>query len=324
MGLIKTIFLNETEARLRAGWRVVIQLLLNIGFVVLISGLIRSRSTTNSTWYKVILAPIAVGVTLFSVWFAGHFLDRRRFSDFGLDPNRTAWWADFAFGLALGIVLPLGVALAGGAAGLVRFESAFISGFPGLSFGSAVLFLAFVCLCVGVFEEVGRAYQIRNLLEGAVRGFGLRIAALLAVIGASTISVLMHSGNLTFLVFVLLATMIKGLCYLLTRRVGIGVGYHAAWNFAVATILGIGSQSDSSGATAFYVMRSDDAAWALAMNSNELTLPVLLALLGLELVALLLILGWVRLRYGNVRVCEDFATPTLREPVSGRESLRIG
>jgi hypothetical protein len=68
-------------------------------------------------------------------------------------------------------------------------------------------------------------------------------------------------------------------------------------------------------------MRFDDAARSSTANYNELTLPVLLALLGLELVALLLILGWTRLRYGSVKLREDLATPTLQEPVNGlRES----
>lgn len=73
-----------------------------------------------------------------------------------------------------------------------------MAGFPGLSFGLAVLLSALVYLCVGTFEEVGRAYHIRNLLEGTIRGLGLKGATVVAVIGASTISVLMHSGNLTY------------------------------------------------------------------------------------------------------------------------------
>jgi hypothetical protein len=170
---------------------------------------------------------------------------------------------------------------------------------------------------VGTFEEVGRAYHIRNLLEGTIRGLGLKGAAVVAVIGASTISVLMHSGNLTFLVFVLLATAIKGLCYLLTGRVGIALGYHTTWDFSLVTVLGVGAQSGASATTAFYIVRFNDATWASDISYNELALPVLLALLGLELVALLSILGWTRWRYGNVKSCEDLATPTLREPVNG-------
>jgi hypothetical protein len=138
---------------------------------------------------------------------------------------------------------------------------------------------------------------------------GLKNAAVVAVAGASLISVLMHSGNLTFLVFVLLAMAVKGSCYLLTRRIGIAVGYHAAWNFSMITILGMEAQGGTTGTTAFYIVRFTDATWASAATGSEMTLPVLLALLGLELVALLLILGWTRVRYGSVKLREDLATP---------------
>jgi membrane protease YdiL (CAAX protease family) len=316
MSVIKAVFWNEPQARLRAGWRLAVQLVLNSGLYLLGLSLLRplSDSTdTDSSWATVILALIMVGVTLFAVSFTGRLVDRRQFSDFGLHLNRGPWWADFAFGLVLGVVLPLGLALVGLAMGLVRFEPAFTSGFPELPFGLAVLLLAFVYLCVGTFEELGRAYHLRNLFEGTAHKLGTENAAVLAVIGASVISVLMHlgNGNFTFLIFVLLAAAIKGLLYLLTGRVGIALSYHAAWDFTMATVLGIGAQSDASDTTAFYAMRFDDAAWASAVDSYELTLPILSALLGLELAALLLMLGWIRLRYGNVKLREDLATPRL-------------
>lgn len=326
MSFIRTAFWNESQARLRAGWRLVIQLLLNIGFFLLILSLARSRFSpfdTDSPWSRVVLAPLAVGVTLLSVWLAGRFLDRRLFSDFGLHLNLGSWWADLAFGLVLGIALPLSFVLVGIAIGIVVLEPVFVSGFLGLPFWLAVLLVALVYLCVGVFEEVERAYQIRNLLEGTAQGLGLRNAAVMAVIGASTISVLMHSGNLTFLAFVLLAATIKGWCYLLTGRVGIALGYHAAWDFALATVFGIGAESGDSGSTAFYVMRFVDTNWGSTANDSEITLPTLLVLVVLEFVALLLILGWTRLRYGNIQISKVLTTPTLWEPMYGsRESVK--
>jgi membrane protease YdiL (CAAX protease family) len=324
MSSVKSALWNESQGRLRAGWRLAIQLILNIGLVLPILSLARSRPGSfdpDSSWGMVAVAAMTVGATLLSVWLAGRFLDRRLFSDFGLHLNRASWWAEFAFGLVLGITLPLGLALAGMAAGVVRLEPAYSSGFPGLSFGIAVLLSAFVYLCVGVFEEVGRAYHVRNLFEGTARGLGSHGAAVLAVLGASVISVIMHSGNLAFMWFVLLATAMKGMWYLLTGRVGIALGYHAAWDFAMVTILGIGAQSDANGTTAFYLARFEDVAWASAANSGEITLPALLALLALELVALLLILGWVRFRQGKVTLCEELATPSSREPVMDFDDL---
>lgn len=140
--------------------------------------------------------------------------------------------------------------------------------------------------------------------------------AVVALLGASAISVLMHRGNLAFLAFVLLAAVVKGLCYLLTGRVGIALGYHAAWDFTMETVLGFGAQGDAGDPIALYSVRFRDATWAPAATPDGLALPVLLALLGLELVAVLLILGWVRRRYGNVQVREDLAAPAWREAVA--------
>lgn len=108
MLFIKTVFWNRSQSRLRAGWRLAFQLIINIGLTLLALGLLKSSSgspDSDSLWTTVRLALVMVGVTLFSVWFAGRFLDRRLFSDFGLHLNRGSWWADFAFGLVLGIVL---------------------------------------------------------------------------------------------------------------------------------------------------------------------------------------------------------------------------
>lgn len=321
MSFIKTAFWNEDEGRLRAGWRLVIQLIINIGLFVLILRLTRSCAgplESQSPWRTVILAPIIVGVTLFSVWFAGRYLDRRYFSDFGLHLNSSAWWSDFGFGLALGTALPIGLAVVGAAAGLVTFDSAFTSGFPDTPFVLSVLLSACLYLCIGVFEEIARAYHIRNLLEGSnARWLGLRGAAVAAVLGASIISVLMHSGNIAFIFFVLVSATVNGLCYLLTGRIAIALASHAAWDFAMATLLGMGAQGDSSAATAFFIARLSNAVRMPDTGGTELALPAVFALIGLELLKLLLILGWVRLRYGKVKFSEDFAKPNLRSPKNG-------
>jgi len=320
MPFTKAAFWNESEARLRAGWRLAIQLTVNLGTAgLLLWALHLARTHTglfhaDSPWAAVVLVPGMAAVTLFSVWFAGRFLDRRRFSDFGVDLDRGAWWADFCFGLVVGVALPIGFAAIGMVTASVRFEPAFTSGFPGLPFGAAALLSATLYLCVGLLEEVGRAYQVRNILEGtAGAGLGLEGTAAVAVMGAAVISVLMHSGNLNFLLFVLLAAALKGTCYLLTGRAAIALAYHAAWDLTMATVLGFSPQDGSSAATVFYVMRFRDPAWASGASDSELTPAAMLILLVLELLALLLILGWVRLRYGEVKLRSDLLKPHLRE-----------
>ncbi len=314
---LKAAFWNESEARPRAGWRLAIQLFLNVGLVGLfllllrLSGPSTGLSGTDSPWAAAALVPAMTAATLVSVWVAARFLDRRRWADLGLHLNQRAWWADLGFGLALGIALPLGCAWVGAAVGAVTLEPAFTAGFPGLLFGSAALLSALLYLCIGAFEEVARVYHVRNLLEGTVRGLGKGGAAVVALVGASAISVLMHRGNLAFLLFVL-ATALKGLCYLLTGRAALALGYHVAWDLTVATVLGVGTQ----GGATFYTLRFADPAWAQGVGQNEPSAAMTLILLGLELGALLLILAWTRLRYGKVELREGLFIFT--PPVAGR------
>jgi hypothetical protein len=63
--------------------------------------------------------------------------------------------------------------------------------------------------------------------------------------------------------------------------------------------------------TAFGI-RFDNVTWGSTVNYDELSLPAILALLSLEFVALLLILGWTHLRYGDIKVREDLTMPTLQ------------
>ncbi len=301
---LKTAFWNEAKARLRAGWRVAIQLTLNVGLAGLFLLLLRAAKprlfSAQSPWAAAALVPAMTAATLGSVWLAVRFLDRRRWADLGLHLNQRGWWADLGFGLALGIALPLGCAWAGAAVGAVTLEPTFAAGFPGLPFAPAALLSALLYLCIGAFEEIARVYHVRNLAEGTVRGLGKGGAATVALAGAAAISVLMHRGNLAFLAFVLLAAALKGLCYLLTGRAALALAYHAAWNFTVATVLGLGAQ----GSTTFYTLRFANPAWMPGSDQNELSAAALLVLLGLEVGALLLILAWIRLRYGRVELRE--------------------
>jgi membrane protease YdiL (CAAX protease family) len=301
--------------RLRAGWRLTIQLIVNIGFYLVLI-LIASRSDTsvaNSFWGIIVLAFAVTGLTLLSVWLAGRFLDRRHFSDFGIHLKNHEWWADIGFALVLGLVLPIGVAFLGNVVGWITVESVFASGIAGIAFIPAIIVSAYLYICVGIYEEVARAYHIRNLFEGS-QWLGLQGAMVVAIVGASAISVIMHRGNELFLLFVFITAAIKGLTYFLTSRIAIALAHHAAWDFAVATVLGFGVQSNGSTNATFFLVHLGDT---IQPSQGAVSLPVLLALIVVEIVGLFIILGWIRLRYGKVKLHEGFVE-------SNRYSLENG
>ena len=107
MTIIRGIFWNNEQARLRTVFRMLIQL---IAFFILMKGLaallgVPSDQNQNLPIYVVLsLAGIRLFRVLISVWLSGRYLDRRSFTDFGLHLDKY-WWQELAFGLGLGILL---------------------------------------------------------------------------------------------------------------------------------------------------------------------------------------------------------------------------
>ena len=87
------------------------------------------------------------------------------------------------------------------ALGLIQFRLTFTSGIEGVSFPAAVLLAGEGYGAVGFFEELARAYQMRNLFEAfSSTRLGLWGAAWVAAAGAALVSVVMHSGGIPLFV----------------------------------------------------------------------------------------------------------------------------
>jgi uncharacterized protein len=257
---LRQLFVNE-EARLRAGWRLLFQFLLNtgggsfLGIVIAATTSMGLAAGASGGPPPFALALTYVGVALVavaSVWISGRFLDRRPFSGFGLRLDR-AWWQDLAFGLLLGASLMTGIFLTQLAAGWVTVTGSFAA-FDGAAFFPTILSPMVLFVCVGFYEElVSRGYQLTNLAEG-LNGLGPRTAVLLAWIISSSVFALLHLFNpntsalSTFNIF--LAGMMLGAGYVLTGSLAIPIGLHITWNFFQGNVFGFPvSGLDPVGAT---------------------------------------------------------------------------
>jgi uncharacterized protein len=106
------LFLNNDERRLRAFWRLLIQLALFAAGSKLLDlialGVFIPWSATSFAAYALLTLLVPLG----TVWLAGRFLDRRTFIvGFGLQIYNPGWWLDLAFGLLLGALLMTGIFL---------------------------------------------------------------------------------------------------------------------------------------------------------------------------------------------------------------------
>jgi uncharacterized protein len=254
---LRELFVNA-EDRLRAGWRLLFQYLLNdagislLGFVVLSAAALSGGGGGPPPPY--LLYTGAALVAAASVWFCGRSLDGRPFSGFGLRLDR-AWWSDLGFGLVLGASLMTGIFLLQLAAGWVAVTGSFVTTGGG-AFFPAILTPVVLFVCVGFYEElVSRGYQLTNLAEGLNGvGVGPGGAIVLAWILSSSLFAFLHLSNPNASALgtlnIFLAGMMLGAGYVLTGQLAIPIGLHVTWNLFQGNVFGFPvSGLDITGAT---------------------------------------------------------------------------
>jgi uncharacterized protein len=147
MVTIKPVFWNETEQRIRAGWRVLAYTLLWLfapalaNFLIgrwLVTPLVRVFPPVSTLAPHVIAIFLKLVIVLVGTSLAAHLLDRRPFVDYGFHLNQT-WWVDFGFGLALGALLMTLIFGVEWFIGWVTITQMFRVALPGISFGEGMV-----------------------------------------------------------------------------------------------------------------------------------------------------------------------------------------
>ena len=282
-------FWNPTEHRLRALWRLILQVGLFLVFIsllglffVLIFGFFPGNQAQVS---NLLISPVTtlIGITL-SMWLAGRLLDRRPFIDYGFHFNRR-WWKSFSFGLALGAGLMTLIFLIELAAGWVTIAGFFYSGTEGVSFIPAICISVVLFVCVGFYEEMWtRGYLLRNMAEGFnLKFIGPRAALLLAYLISSSFFGFLHASNpnattlSTFLIGV--AGLFLGLGFLLTGELAIPIGIHITWNFFEGNVFGFGVSGTTPPGTFIQINQTGPTLWTGGAFGPEAGLIGLAALI---------------------------------------------
>ncbi len=326
MQKIQALFWNTQQHRLRAFWRLVGFLLLAtlLSIVVTIVGGIGVGLVQVSGIelpMMQMLLPMGMIVTLLAVslslFLAGLFLDRRPFADFGFHMSRQ-WWPDLGFGLLLGAVLMTMVFLVEWSLGWVTITNTYQVPQEGQSFLLALLQPLIIFLCVGIYEELlSRGYLLRNVAEGLnIPRLQPQGAIIIAWIISSVVFGLGHFSNpnssLISNINLVLAGIFLGLGYILTRELAMPIGIHITWNFFQGNVFGfpvsgIGSFADTS---FIAIEQGGPDVWTGGTFGPEAGLLGVVAILT----GCLLIVGWVKVWYGEVRLQESLAhfTPRAR------------
>jgi uncharacterized protein len=315
---IAQLFVDPRSRRLRAGWRILVTMLLVALSVIALSVLasllwnLLAQGAPMGLSSSLIVTGVVtlLGVGL-AIWLAGRWIDRRPFAGFGFRLD-AGWWLDLAFGFAVGALAMTLIFLVGWAAGWTQVTGVFQNGGATGSFFLALLppFLFFVC--VGIYEELlVRGYLLLNMSEGFNFGFlGLRTAILLAWILSSVLFGLLHLANpnssILSSINLAAAGLLLGLGFVLTGQLAIPIGIHISWNFFQGHVFGFPvSGNDSSGATILETADTGPVLWtggAFGPEAGLIVLPALLLAAGA-------IVLWVRARGGKVGLHLPLAEP---------------
>jgi membrane protease YdiL (CAAX protease family) len=317
MATITNLFWNTEEARLRAGWRVVVFLIASFVVGEALLGLrpilARLLPVIYSSAVEAAVYLLLIGVILL---LASRILDHRRIIDYGFHLS-GGWWIDLGFGLALGTLLLLGILVLELAMGWIKVTGTFAPA-PGQPFGATILVGFIAVLSIAVGEEVTwRGYPIKNLAEGLNwRVIGPRWATVIAVLIPALLFGLAHATNPNATTLSTINIMIFAVLfaagYVLTGELALPIGLHFAWDFIQGFVFGVTGSTSQLGS--FLVLAEDDPAgklWTgLPYGAEGGPLATGAFILGFFLTA-----AWVRLRRGSVRLDPSLAQPP-RQPAA--------
>jgi membrane protease YdiL (CAAX protease family) len=329
MGRLLVPFWNRDERRLRAGWRLVIQLIAFVIAAVAAQFLVVAAFGKGSARGMALMAVLYLSFEAGAGWLVARFIDRRRFADFGYHVNR-GWWLDLTFGFLLGAMMMSGIFVVEWLAGwmTVTAPAPPKSGMP-LAPAVVIEFLFFIAVAFNE-EFIFRGYQIRNLAEGLVgRRIGPRTAIAAAWFITAALFGLAHAINpgataISSINIMLTAGGLLGLSYVLTGELAIPIGIHLAWNFFEGPVYGFSVSGTSSDASLFNLTQGGPKLWTGGDFGPEAGLLCTISCtIALALVAL-----WVRVRNGGLGFNANLAKymPRVRghgTAVADEQALRV-
>jgi len=316
MNVLKNFFWNNEEARLRAGFRIILQL---TAFFVIMKSLkfiigVPNEITGNTPlWIILAIAGIRLFRVLISVWPAGRFLDHRPFTDFGLRFNKD-WWIDLGFGIGLGILLMGSIFLIELFAGWVSISETLHTANPGQPFILFIIVFVILFVCVGFSEELFyRGYHLTNLAEGLnFKVTSSKIAIIIAVTLSSVLFGIFHLGSAgvstVAIINIILWGVLFSVPYILTGSLAIPIGLHITWNLFQGNVFGFpvsGATFPAETVSFFSIKQSGPELWTGGAFGPEAGLLNLFSFIA----GILLIVGWIKFRQGGIKIFVPIAEP---------------
>jgi membrane protease YdiL (CAAX protease family) len=222
--------LSPDEPRLRAGWRLLAQLLLLL-FVSLPAAILLVFWPAGIGFELIIGNGMPIVV---SVFIARRIFDRRSFRSLGLHLNRQAG-RDVLLGVGIAVLQTSLVFFLELAFGWLKVEGFAWQQQSSLTVLQGFLLWLVIFIAVGFYEELlSRGYQLQNLEEGLNTFW----AVLLSSMVFGTLHFLNPNANWFSAVGITLSGMFLAYAYLATRKLWLPIGLHIGWNLFLGPVFG--------------------------------------------------------------------------------------
>jgi len=296
---MKKIFINNDTGIIRAGWRILIFLILfaviNLGLTFGVREILGHLKGGGLLWFVL----LGISATL-AAFLSRKYIDKESLASLGLQCNKLAIF-DLIMGIVTGALIMTGMYFTLLYSGLINFEgfswwtendennAAFSSAGILIMLGMIVQFAV-----VAWWEEI--AFR-GIILQNISKGLGLKWGVVLSTI----LFGLIHFGNpdatilSTFLI--MLVTLQLVYAYLKTGQLWLPIGLHLGWNFFQASIFGFASSGHISPA-----LLSQSPVGADWLSGGNFGAENSILIVPFTLASLLLINWWIgktRIPQGN-------------------------
>ena len=240
--MIKSLFWNAQQQRVRALWRLLI--FLAIAAVIANPLALVLDATDNSFLESSFVNPIVALAFLLALLVCARYIDRRPMKDFGLGLS-AAWWLDLAVGFGIGALIMTAVFGLAYLAGWVEIRDSMHTEFVSIPFAIAFLGQLARYAAGSFFEELmSRSYLLRVIAEGIQQKKVSRTQALIiSWVFTSMIFGVLHLANpgatILSAVNITLIGMLFGLGMVYTGRLALPIGLHMAWNVFQNNVFGL-------------------------------------------------------------------------------------
>ena len=229
---IANLFWNARERRLRAGWRLIVFLVI-VFLVAAVDGRVRAglAGRLSDLYEDLVRALVFALLIAAALYLAGRLLDHRRMSDYGFHFSRK-WWTDLGFGLVLGALLLFGVLAVELAVGWVKVTGSFALS-PGQPFVATILVGVVAVAAVAFGEEASyRGYPIKNLAEAVAKArWGMVIAVVIPAVFFGLAHATNENATLLSTFNIVIFGLLFGTGYVVTGELALPIGLHFAWDF---------------------------------------------------------------------------------------------